>query len=104
MCVKYVRTHTNHTPELKHVPLSKSVREEVRQKYYGENRKIGFYSGRYVFCLSVKVLYTFVYTYVGIRGSLQVVVIEKSSYVRLLERHLSQGKMPETLFVQWTMP
>ena len=56
------------------------------------------------FCLSVKVLYTFVYTYVGIRGSLQVVVIEKSSYVRLLERHLSQGKMPETLFVQWTMP
>ena len=49
MCVKYVRTHTNHTPELKHVLLSKSVREEVRQKYYGENRKIGFYSGRYVF-------------------------------------------------------
>ena len=39
VCVKYIRTHTNHAPavnELKHVPLSKAVREEVRHKY-GQN-------------------------------------------------------------------
>ena len=39
VCVKYIRTHTNHAPginELKHVPLSQAVREEVRQKY-GQN-------------------------------------------------------------------
>jgi len=33
--VKYIRTHTNHTPgiqEVKHLPLPVEVREEVRTK------------------------------------------------------------------------
>ena len=34
--VKYIRTHTNHTPgisEVKHLPLPLTVKQELREKY-----------------------------------------------------------------------
>ena len=39
---RYIRTHTHHTPgigEAKHLPLSQSVKQKVREKY-GQNVKL----------------------------------------------------------------
>ena len=40
--VRYIRTHTNHTPgikDIKHLPLPKTVRKEIQEKY-GQNIKL----------------------------------------------------------------
>ena len=67
VCVKYIRTHTNHTPgitELKHVPLPQAVREEVVEKY-GQSVKLDSILDGNVYSLNTHMCYECVFVFLN---------------------------------------
>lgn len=51
VCVKYIKTHTNHTPgleEMKCLPLPSTVREEVKLKFNQHMKLDAILDGKYM--------------------------------------------------------
>lgn len=122
VCVKYIKTHTNHTPGLEEVnrlPLPSTVREEVKLSLISTcswmlslmvSTKV-MKTGILHVCCVIAVVYVYCLYYVSIccliikvyKDHLLIAITETHLSWKQAGKHSSHGKMYETSFVHKEM-